>query len=40
MSFSADFLSLLIYGSLIWCALTALGLGGLLIRDLVKGHVW
>lgn len=40
MSFSAEFLAILIYGALIWCAVTALGLGSLLIRDAAKGHIW
>ena len=40
MSFSAPFLSVIVYGALIWCALTALGLAGLLIRDFVKGRIW
>ncbi|MCT2399938.1 hypothetical protein [Novosphingobium mangrovi (ex Huang et al. 2023)] len=40
MSFSAEFLSTIIYGSLIWCALTGLGLAALLIRDMKNGDIW
>lgn len=40
MSFSAEFLGLLVYGSLAWCALTAIGLGTLLARDAAKGRIW
>ena len=40
MSFSAQFLEVLIYGALIWCALTAIGLGALLIRDASSGSIW
>lgn len=40
MTFSAGFLETIIYGALIWCALTGLGLAGLLLRDLTKGEIW
>ena len=40
MSFSTGFLSILIYGALAWCAVTAAGLGWLLVRDLVRGEIW
>ncbi len=40
MSFSATFLGIIVYGALIWCALTAVGLGALLIRDIAKGDTW
>ncbi|WP_268740393.1 hypothetical protein [Novosphingobium beihaiensis] len=40
MMFSAGFLSVLVYGSLAWCAVTALGLGTLLVRDIVRGETW
>lgn len=40
MSFSAGFLEVIIYGALIWCALTGVGLAALLIRDLSKGNTW
>ncbi|MEJ2409568.1 MAG: hypothetical protein P8Y58_03310 [Novosphingobium sp.] len=40
MNFSAGFLSVLVYGSLAWCAVTALGLSTLLVRDLMRGDVW
>jgi len=38
--FSAEFLSLLVYGSLGWCALSALALITMLIRDLSRGVTW
>lgn len=40
MSFSADFLGFIVYSALIWSALTGLGLGALLIRDIAKGNIW
>ncbi len=40
MTFSAGFLTAIIYGALIWCALTGLGLATLLIRDLKNGEIW
>jgi len=40
MTFSVGFLETIIYGSLIWCAIMAVSLGVLLIRDLMKGDVW
>jgi len=40
MTFSESFLTTIVYGSLIWCAVTALGLAGLLVRDLVRGQTW
>lgn len=40
MTFSTDFLSVLVYGSLIWCAVTAFGLGTLLVRDIARGEAW
>lgn len=40
MTFSAGFLSFIIYGALIWCALAALALAALLIRDMTKGDIW
>jgi|TARA_E500000305_G_scaffold38708_1_gene29667 hypothetical protein len=38
--FSAGFLEVLVYGSLGWCALSALGLLTMLVRDLTKGATW
>lgn len=38
--FSANFLTLLVYGSLIWCALSAIALGAMLLRDLLRGESW
>lgn len=40
MNFSTGFLNLLIYGSLVWCAVSAIGLSAYLVRDLLKGEVW
>lgn len=40
MTFSVGFLEFLVYGSLAWCAMTAVGLGALLVRDARKGHIW
>lgn len=40
MTFSADFLAVLVYGSLAWCAITAIGLGALLVRDAKQGRIW
>ena len=40
MTFSSDFLGLLIYGALGWCALSAVGLAVFLLRDLARGEVW
>lgn len=40
MTFSSDALSLLIYGALIWCALSAAGLSAMLLIDLMKGQSW
>lgn len=38
--FSAAFLSLLVYGALVWCAVSAAALIGLLVRDLLRGTSW
>ncbi len=40
MTFSSGFLNLIIYGALIWCAVSALGLAGCLLRDAARGDVW
>ncbi len=40
MIFPADFLTFIIYGALGWCALSALGLAGILIRDIACGEAW
>lgn len=40
MTFSPGFMELLIYGSLIWCAVSAIGLAAFLVRDLKRGEVW
>jgi hypothetical protein len=40
MSFSADFLTTIIYGALAWCTLTGLGLAALLLRDMKNGDIW
>jgi len=38
--FTAQFLSLLVYGSLGWCALSALALLVMLVRDFARGAIW
>ena len=38
--FSYEFLSFLVIGSLVWCAVSALALLGLLLRDLMQGSTW
>lgn len=40
MTFSAEFLEFIVYGALAWCALSALALAGLLLRDLARGESW
>ncbi len=40
MTFSLGFFDILIHGALIWCALSALALGTLLVKDLLKGESW
>ena len=40
MTFSSGFLSFLVHGALIWCALSALVLGALLLKDILRGESW
>lgn len=40
MMFSAGFLEVIVYGALIWCGASALGLLGMLVRDLSRGATW
>lgn len=40
MTFSSQFLSILVYGSLAWCAITAVGISALLLRDIARGETW
>ena len=40
MTFSAGFLSFLVYLSLAWCAVSAVGLISMLVRDLMRGETW
>ncbi|MBB3991819.1 hypothetical protein [Croceicoccus naphthovorans] len=40
MTFSAGFLEILIYGSLIWCGVSALALAAMLVRDGKAGDIW
>lgn len=40
MIFTEGFLEIIIYGSLLWCGLTGLGLAGLLLRDRARGEIW
>ena len=38
--FSSQFLSILVYGALIWCAISSLALVAMLVRDLAGGKTW
>jgi len=38
--FSTGFLSLLVYGALIWCAVSSIALLTMLVRDLLQGSTW
>ena len=38
--FSTQFLTVLVYGSLIWCAISSAALLAMLVRDLIKGSTW
>lgn len=40
MTFSEGFLEILIYGSLAWCAVSAIALGAMLVRDGKSGEIW
>lgn len=40
MSFSAGFLEVAVWTALIWCAISALGLGAMLLRDAKAGSIW
>jgi len=40
MTFSSQFLEVLIYGALIWCGGAGLALIAMLVRDLKRGDVW
>lgn len=40
MTFSAPFMTVLVYGALIWCAISAIGLGSILVRDIIRGEAW
>ena len=40
MTFSAGFLTAIVYLSLTWCAVSALALAALLIRDSRAGDIW
>ncbi len=40
MSFSAGFLEAIVWVSLVWCAVSATGLGVMLVRDAKKGSIW
>lgn len=40
MTFSATFLETIVYGALVWCGLSALGLGAMLVRDIARGESW
>jgi uncharacterized protein YuzB (UPF0349 family) len=38
--FSTGFLTVLVYGSLIWCAISSTALLAMLVQDLLKGSTW
>jgi uncharacterized protein YuzB (UPF0349 family) len=38
--FSSGFLTVLVYGALIWCAISSIALLALLVRDLLHGKTW
>ena len=38
--FSTEFLTVLVYGSLIWCAVSSTALLVMLVRDLMRGTTW
>lgn len=40
MTFSAGFLEVIVYGSLIWCAISVIGLTATLVRDILRGETW
>ncbi|WP_281179986.1 hypothetical protein [Croceicoccus bisphenolivorans] len=40
MTFSPGFLEVLIYGSLVWCAVSGIGLAVMLLRDGKSGEIW
>ena len=40
MTFSSTFLTIIVYGALIWCTITGIGLAALLVRDILKGEIW
>jgi len=40
MTFSQGFLEVLIYVSLVWCAVSAIALGVMLVRDGKSGEIW
>ncbi len=40
MNFSSGFLTILVYVSLVWCAISAAGLAFMLVRDLLRGESW
>lgn len=40
MTFSVGFLTAIVFGSLVWCALAAIALAALLVKDLASGETW
>jgi hypothetical protein len=38
--FSSQLLTFLVYGALIWCAVSSVALLGMLVRDLTQGKTW
>jgi hypothetical protein len=38
--FSSGFLTVLVYGALVWCAISSVALLAMLVRDLLQGRTW
>jgi uncharacterized protein YuzB (UPF0349 family) len=38
--FSSGFLTVLVYGALVWCAISSVALLAMLVRDLMQGKTW
>jgi uncharacterized protein YuzB (UPF0349 family) len=40
MTFSSGFLDILVHAALVWCAIAALALTALLVKDILRGESW
>ena len=38
--FSSGFLTVLVYGALVWCAISSVALLTMLVHDLLQGKTW